>query len=97
MKCIESRTRGDGIRRRIYLTDDGRRVRTYEVPPQVLGELGKARLNEALRKAAVVEDRAKRRVQIMQRIREGVKPLAIADELGVSEQRVRQIRKEMSQ
>lgn len=95
MKCIETRVRQDGIRRRVYITDDGRRVRTYEVPQQVLSEMGKKMLAEALRKAAVVEHRAKRKVQIMQRIREGVKPLAIAHEFGVTDERVRQIRREM--
>lgn len=95
MRCIETRVRKDGIRRRIYLTDDGRRIRTYEVPPQVLSEMGKGKLAEALRKAAVVEERAKRKVLIMERIREGVKPLAIAHEFGVTDARVRQIRQEM--
>ena len=97
MKCIETRTRSDGIRRRTYVTDDGRRVRTYEVPPQVLSEMGKKMLAEALRKARVVEARDRRKMQIMQRIREGVKPLAIAHEFGVTEQRIRQIRKEIRQ
>ena len=93
VKCLETRQRDDGIKRRTYLLESGRKVRMYEVPPQVIAELGKKRLAEAMAKWRRVEESKSRQDNIKQRIREGVKPTAIAHEFGVTEQRVRQIRK----
>ena len=95
MKCLETRTRDDGIKRRTYLLDNGLKVLTYEVPAQVITELGRKRLAACLDKAKRVLSSRERQRQIKQRIREGVKPLAIADEFGITEQRVRQLRKEV--
>lgn len=97
MKCLEVRARPDGIKRRTYLLDSGRKVRTYEVPEQVLAELGKAKLTLALDRWRRVQERDARRDNIQQRIREGVKPTAIAHEFDITEQRVRQIRKSMKE
>lgn len=96
MKCLETRSRSDGIKRRSYLLDSGRKLLTYEVPVQVLNELGKKRLAAAMATFRRVEDARERQDKIKQRIREGVKPTAVAHEFGVTEQRVRQIRKQIN-
>lgn len=95
MKCLEVRERDDGVKRRTYLLESGRKVRTYEVPEQVLMQLGRKKLAEVLEIARRVEACHARQDMIKERIREGVKPIAIAHEFGVTEQRVRQIRKEL--
>lgn len=95
MKCLEVRVRDDGIKRRTYLLADGRKVRTYEVPEQVIAELGRKRLALCMQKAERVDAGRARQQLIRQRVREGVKPAAVAHEFGVTEQRVRQIRKEI--
>jgi DNA-directed RNA polymerase specialized sigma subunit len=96
VRCLEVRARDDGIKRRTYLLDNGCKVRTYEVPEQVIAELGKSKLAKALAIAKRVQANHARQQLIKQRVREGVKPTAIAHEFGVSEQRVRQIRKELN-
>lgn len=95
MKVLEVRQRDDGIKRRTYQLENGRKVLTYEVPAQVLAELGRAKLALALQRWRRIQERDARQDLIRERIREGIKPLAIADEFGVTEQRVRQIRKAM--
>jgi hypothetical protein len=95
MKCIETRRRLDGIKRRTYVLPNGRKVRTYEVPPQVLHALGRKKLTAALETARRVEASNARQDLIKQRIAEGVKPAAIAHEFGVTEQRVRQLRQQL--
>lgn len=87
--------RDDGIRRRTYQLDDGRKIRTYEVPATVLNQLGRKRLAEAMAQWERIKARDARKELICQRICAGVKPTAIAHEFGVTEQRVRQLRKEL--
>ena len=94
MKCLETRMRG-GIKTRRYLTDDGRRFNTYELPASVLCGIGLNRVRQELERWQRGEQTRARLVQIKQRIAEGVKPLAIADEFGITDTRVRQIRKAM--
>jgi hypothetical protein len=94
MKCLETRQR-NGIKTRRYLTDDGRRFSTYELPVSVLRGIGMKRVHQELERWQRGETLRARLVQIKKRVAEGVKPLAIADEFGVTETRVRQIRKEM--
>lgn len=95
MKCLETRNRG-GIKYRRYLAEDGRVVRTYEVPATVLKAIGMKRVRDALETWQRGEDRRARQIRMRELLAQGVKPLAIADELGVTEQRVRQIRKAMA-
>lgn len=97
MKCLEVRERDDGIKRRTYLLESGRKVRTYEVPATVLAQLGKKRVAEAMEQWRRVQERDARQDKIRERIAQGVKPTAIAHEFGVTEQRVRQIRKSMKE
>jgi protein-disulfide isomerase-like protein with CxxC motif len=99
MKCLETRTRADGIRTRRYELDDGRRVTMCEVPATVLKALGMGKVQEAMetwRRGEVqrAESHA-RRQRIVELLEQGIKPTAIAHEVGVTDQRVRQIRKEL--
>ena len=100
MRCLETRLRADGIRARRYELDDGRRITTLELPATVLKGVGMKRLREQM----VVWQRGEqqrtethaRRQRIEELLREKVKPTAIAHEVGCTDQRVRQIRKEMA-
>lgn len=100
MKCLETRLRADGIRARRYELDDGRRITTFELPATVLKGVGMKRLREQMTvwqrgERQRTETQARRR-RIEELLREKVKPTAIAHEVGVTEERVRQIRKEMN-
>ena len=94
MKCLETRRRG-GIKWRRYRTEEGAIVRTGEVPIEVLSHLGAARLKEALEKSQRRIDKLKRRAKAENLLRQGWKPTAIAEALGVSEQTVREYRKHL--
>ena len=95
MKCLETRTRADGIKSRRYELEDGRRMTTLELPVTVIKSIGLKRVQEFMETWQRGEMQRSRRQRIEELLRERVKPLAIADEVGVTETRVRQIRKEM--
>jgi hypothetical protein len=99
MKCLETRTRADGMKTRRYELEDGRRITTLELPASVLKGIGMKRVQAFMETWQRGEGqravRHTRRQRIEELLRERVKPLAIADEVGVTETRVRQIRKEM--
>lgn len=99
MKCLETRLRADGVRTRRYELADGRRVTTLEVPATVLKALGMGKVKDAMATWKRGEQqRAQahaRRKRIEELLHQGTKPTAIAHELGVTDQRVRQIRKEI--
>lgn len=95
MKCLETRDR-NGIRYRRYLADDGRVIRTYEVPATVLKGIGMKRVRAELEVWRRGEAMRARQIRMRELIAQGIKPTAIADELGVTEQRVRQMRKAMA-
>jgi hypothetical protein len=99
MKCLETRTRADGIKSRRYQLEDGRRITMLEVPATVLKAIGMSRVQEAMaiwqRGEQQRSQSHERRLRIEQMLDEGIKPTAIAFEVGVTDQRVRQIRKEM--
>lgn len=99
MKCLETRTRADGIRSRRYELEDGRRITTFELPATVIKGVGLKRVQEFMEiwqrgEQQRSESRA-RRQRIEEMLAEDIKPTAIAHEVGVTEERVRQIRKEM--
>ena len=95
MKCVETRTR-NGMRWRRYLTDDGRRIVTYELPVTVLmGATTMARIQTRLTSYQKAEEQRARRARILRNIDAGVKPLAIADAEGVSTRQVERIRKQL--
>ena len=99
MKCLSTRTRPDGIKTRRYELDDGRRVTTLELPASVVKAIGLKRVQEFMgiwqRGEKQRTETHARRQRIEELLRQRVKPTAIAHEVGCTDQRVRQIRKEM--
>lgn len=100
-RVLETRTLGPGVKRRRYERSDGSRYTTVEVPLTVLRSLGGAkRLEETVaawhrgEQSRAVSKTRRARIETL--LRQGVKPTAIAHEVGVSEQRVRQIRKSLA-
>ena len=92
MKCLETRRR-NGMKWRRYRTDDGRIVTTLELPEAVLSAFSSKRLAlqiEAWKRGEALRTRQQRMREL---IRQGVKPTAIAHELGVTDQAVRYARK----
>jgi protein-disulfide isomerase-like protein with CxxC motif len=100
MRCLQTRLRADGIRARRYELDDGRRITTFELPATVLKGVGMKKLQEQMatwqRGEKLRTETHARRQRIEELLRENVKPTAIAHEVGCTDQRVRQIRKEMA-
>ena len=99
VRCLETRMRSDGIKSRRYQLADGRRVTMLELPATVIKSVGLKRVQEYMQiwiraEKARKQTTARRRL-IESMLRQRVKPLAIAHEVGVTEARVRQIRKEM--
>ena len=101
MKCLETRTRADGIRTRRYQLEDGRRITTFELPSTVVKGVGLKKVQEFMQKWLHGEQQRSeshaRRQRIEDMLREKIKPAAIAAEVGCTEARVRQIRVEMQQ
>ena len=99
MKCLETRMRADGIRTRRYELADGRRISTFELPATVVKALGITKVRHYMAKWQRGEEQRsqthKRRERIEWLLHQKVKPTAIAHEVGVTEERVRQIRKEL--
>lgn len=99
MKCLETRTRADGIKARRYELEDGRRITTLELPATVIKAMGLKRVQEFMEiwqrgEKQRTESQA-RRQRIVEMLAKDIKPTAIAHEVGVTEARVRQIRKEI--
>ena len=98
MKCLETRTRTDGLKRRLYARQGLPNLTTLEVPLTVLKTLGMSRVEAALEthrrgekaRAAAAATRA----AVLART--GTKATSVAQDLGITEARVRQIRKEKS-
>lgn len=99
MKCLETRTRADGIKIRRYELEDGRRITMFEVPATVIKGVGLKRVQKFMeiwqRGEKARSESHSRRQRIEQMLAENIKPTAIAHEVGCTDQRVRQIRKEM--
>lgn len=90
-KCIETRRREGFVYRR-YNTGDI----TYEVPRSVVAGLGMRKFKDAINTVlrGVARKEKAREVRAAVRSRAGWKATAVAHELGITEARVRQIRKE---
>lgn len=99
MKCLSTRTRADGMKARRYELDDGRRITTIEIPVTVIKGVGMKKVQQQFetwqRGERQRSESRVRRERIEELLRENVKPTAIAHEVGCTDQRVRQIRKEM--
>ncbi len=94
-KCLETREPYDGMRRRRYLLPDGRRFTTYEVPAAVLmGSAPMKKLLARLDSFQRAEQTRARRVVVERQLAQGVKPLAIADEVGMTAANVQKIRRQ---
>lgn len=95
-RVLSTRSTPYGFKRRRYQLADGRRITTYEVPYAILSHLGAARLREAAQKwqrgECARSQAHARRQRVIALLAEGWKPIAIAHEVGITEQRVRQIR-----
>lgn len=97
MKILETRKREAGFTYRMYRRDDGSVFATYELPATVVKTIGMGRVQmflAAWRRGEALRERAARlRAAVAER--KGWKATAVAHDLGISEARVRQIRKEL--
>ena len=99
MRTLETRARPGALRRRRECGRCGHTFPTVELPETVVRTVGVLAVERAVlallrgiqRRVAARENLAR----ITQRLREGWKPTAIANEVGVTEERVRQVRKEL--
>ena len=86
---------------RQYKDGQGNAVCTYEVPSSVVMAFGMARLHQQLDAWRRGEEKRSKsealRTAIISRLRDKIKPLAIAHELGCSEAYVRQLRKVLNE
>lgn len=96
MKCLETRTRRDGVVRRRYLLADGRPLTTYEIPATVFKAFSAKKMAEVIAAFNRGEEKRAKSFELAGRIynmlRQGIKPSAIAHEVGVSDTYVRQLR-----
>lgn len=93
MKCLETRRR-NGMKWRRYRTEEGASWTTYEVPIAVVSELGPKTLKESLERAQRKLERLNRNARALRMLSQGIKPLAVAVEVGLSESQVTRIRRE---
>lgn len=85
MKCLETRKLENGLKWRRYRTEDGLIVKTYEVPESVWNSIVRqGRLRDRLKEAMSVQARAAVRCEVMRKLADGWKPIAIANETGLS-------------
>jgi hypothetical protein len=96
VKCLETRTRKDGIVRRRYLLANGRSHTTYEIPATVYKAFSTKRMTEVIAAFNRGEKKRAESYELAERIfnmlHQGIKPSAIAHEVGVSDTYVRQLR-----
>lgn len=84
MKCLETRTLENGLKWRRYRTEDGLIVKTYEVPESVWNSIVKqGRMKDRLAQAMSVQARAAVRCEVMRKLADGWKPIAVAHEHGL--------------
>ncbi len=98
MKCLETRKTAEGWTRRRYERDDGTRVTTLELPLTVIKNIGTGKLRAAAAKFNRGEAARQRAARVREAIAERAdwKAVAVAHDLGVTEARVRQVRKEIA-
>jgi hypothetical protein len=94
--CLETRTRKDGVVRRRYLLTDGRPITTYEIPATVYKGVSAKKMAELIAAFNRGEEKRAKSFELAGRIydmlSQGIKPAAIAHEVGVSDTYVRQLR-----
>ena len=92
MKCLETRKR-DGMKWRRYRTPDGRIVTTYELPCAVLrGAAPSSRLKKRLSQWENGQRLEARRAKARELLDAGWKPVAVANEIGVTTRSVERMR-----
>ena len=96
MKCLETRKR-NGMTYRRYALEDGRRISTVEMPVTILRTFSQKAVAEAVDRWKRGEALRSRQAKMKKLIAEGVKPAAIAHELGITEQAVRIARTKMKE
>jgi hypothetical protein len=94
-RCLETRTTAVGWTRRRYRTPDGHVITTLEMPDAVARALGTGRLRAAMDTWKRGEQRRARAAAVRAHVLATLDQPAssVADALGVTPQRVRQIRK----
>jgi hypothetical protein len=98
MRCMETRTRPDGVRRRRYRDEDGRMFTTLELPAVVVRALGAAKVAAAIAKHVRGIQRRQRAADVRAFVYAHAdwKNVALANELGVNETRIRRLKKEIA-
>lgn len=94
---LETRKTPDGLIRRRYEREGQQRLTTYEIPAAVLKSIGMKRVVEQMAAWERGEAQRKRTAEIDSLVKEGIKPTAIAHQLGVTDQAVRMRRKKLSE
>lgn len=90
-RCLETRRR-QGMKWRRYKTPEGVTFTTFEVPAQVVGLLGVARLKEELERAERTLERKTRNHRALALLARGWKTTAVAHEVGLCDSQVRRIK-----
>lgn len=96
-RVLETRRVNEHMTRRRYECENGTRFTTFEVPVTVLRAIGWTRVTDALEQYGRGCKKRQRSAATLGEVlaRKGVKATAVAHELGITEARVRQIRKEI--
>lgn len=97
MKCIATRRTPEGLKRRRYALEDGRRYWTIELPETVVLHLGASRMRESLARWQRGEDTRSRRAKLEEMVACGEKNTVVAHTLGISVRRVQKLRREITQ
>lgn len=97
MRCLETRRTPIALKRRRYVLEDGRHLTTYELPATVVDSIGAERIRKLMRAWERGEERRKRAHQVREFVANHPdwKSTALAHHLGVTDQRIRQLRKEL--
>lgn len=90
---LETRKTPEGMTRRRYEREGLPRLTTYEVPGSVLKDIGMKRVKEAMATWHRGEQMRRRAERTHMLISEGIKPLAIAHDLNVTEDNILRIRR----
>lgn len=77
---------------RRYITPEGLRITTWELPAKALSHMGASKLSGALAMAARDLERQTRNARAIKLLDQGWKATAVAHEVGLSDSMVRRIR-----
>lgn len=98
MKCLETRRTPEGFKRRRYVTPEGVRFSTIEVPLPVWNAINKqGHAHDRAKQWARARARDALRMRAIEHLRQGWKAIASAHELGVPVRTVERWRKNAKQ